>query len=302
MPAQPRDTAATTLSGGLMPFASHYLDIDGAPAHYLDEGAGPVVVFVHGNPAWSFLYRHMIAGLRDRYRCIAPDHAGFGLSRVPAGFDFRPPSHAARLARLIEALDLADVVLVGHDWGGPIMLDVARALPGRVRGLVLGNTWAWDVRGTFHFEWFSALMGGALMRALTPALMPFVNVILPTTFRRRRLTKAEMAAYRAPFKAGGQPRTGLHVFPRQITRAGDWLAGLEAFARGYRGPALLLWPENDVAFRPAELARWQELLPQAETRRIARCGHFLWEDAPDEALAGLAGWLDALPPAGSTRT
>lgn len=290
----PPETAATALSGGLLPFASHFVEVEGASVHYLDEGTGPTLVFVHGNPAWSFLYRHMIAGLKDRYRCIAPDHAGFGLSQVPAGFDFKPQSHAARLAAFLEALDLRDVVLIGHDWGGPTMIGAALALPERVRALVIGNTWAWDIRGDRHFEMFSNIMGGAVMRALTPIAMPFVNVILPTSFKRRKLSRPEMAAYRAPFKAGGQPRTGTHVFPRQISMSGDWLAGLEAGLRGFDKPVLLLWPENDIAFKASELAHWQALLAQAETRTIPKCGHFLWEDAPDDALAALGPWLDSL--------
>ena len=87
----------------------------------------------------------------------------------------------------------------------------------------------------------------------------------------------------------------MHVFPREIVQSGDWLSTLEDFASGYDGPVLLIWPENDVAFKAPELTRWQALMPQAETRKIPRCGHFLWDDAPDDALAVLRPWLDALP-------
>jgi haloalkane dehalogenase len=102
------------------PFEPRTLDVDGARMSYLDEGEGAPIVMVHGTPTWSFLYRHLIRELRSRYRCVAPDHLGFGLSDRPRGWSYRPEDQAGNLARLIERLALEDLTLVVHDYGGPI--------------------------------------------------------------------------------------------------------------------------------------------------------------------------------------
>ncbi|NBC18401.1 MAG: alpha/beta fold hydrolase, partial [Bacteroidetes bacterium] len=88
--------------------------------HYVDEGDGPPVLMLHGNPTWSFLYRHLVRGLSDRYRCVAPDYLGFGLSDKPPGWTYRPVDHARHIAHLIDTLALRDLTLVVQDWGGPI--------------------------------------------------------------------------------------------------------------------------------------------------------------------------------------
>ena len=104
----------------LFPFESRFLDVDGATVHHVDEGTGPPLLLLHGNPTWSFLYREVIAGLRDRFRCVAPDYPGFGLSRPAPGYGFTPAEHAEVVRRLVLELDLRDVTLMVQDWGGPI--------------------------------------------------------------------------------------------------------------------------------------------------------------------------------------
>jgi haloalkane dehalogenase len=162
----------------------------------------------------------------------------------------------------------------------------------RISSLCLGNTWAWPVNGDFHFEWFSKLMGGPIGRFGSERYGTFVNLVMPSAMRRRKLSTHELDLYRAPFLKL-QSRRGMHVFPREITASGDYLARLRDFVAAFRGPALFLWPENDIAFRDKELARWKELLPQTEARRLPKCGHFLWIDAPDESLTEVRGFLDA---------
>ena len=148
------------VSEELYPFESRFF---AAPPnhrmHYLDEGAGAPLVFVHGNPAWSFEFRHPIRELRSEFRCIAPDHVGFGLSsRSTRREDHHPESHAHRFAALLDRLDLRDITLFMNDWGGPIGLDFARRHPERIRRLVIANSWCWPVGDDFHFRSFSFLM------------------------------------------------------------------------------------------------------------------------------------------------
>ena len=130
------------LPPGAYPFESHYAAVDGAQLHYADEGEGPLLLMIHGNPTWSVLYRGLIEGLRGQYRCIALDLAGFGLSAPPPGFSFKPEDQARLVAGFLDRLDLKDATLIGHDWGGPVGLGAAMMTRGRISRLCLGNTWA----------------------------------------------------------------------------------------------------------------------------------------------------------------
>ena len=112
--------------------------------HYIDEGKGAPILFVHGTPVWSFLYRNQIKALAQTHRCIAPDHIGFGLSDKPENWDYKPASHAKNLIQLIKDLDLQNITLVVHDFGGPIGLGAALQLPDRIRQVVVMNTWLWE--------------------------------------------------------------------------------------------------------------------------------------------------------------
>ena len=279
------------LKAGTFPFESRWLSIDGATLHYVDEGQGSILLMLHGNPTWSVLYRDLIEQLKDTCRCIAVDLTGFGLSLVPPGFTFLPEDHARLVTQLIERLDLRGATLVAHDWGGPIGLAAMVATQGRITRLCLGNTWAWPVNGDWHFEWFSKFLGGPVGRFLAHRYAIFINVFMPTTMRRRKLTTDEMAAFRAPFKSR-ERRRPMHVFPAAITGSRDFLRDLESRIRGFQGPVQMIWPENDVAFRAEELARWLELLPQANVVRIPRCGHFLWLDAPDECRLAVRAFME----------
>jgi pimeloyl-ACP methyl ester carboxylesterase len=123
----------------LYPFTSRWFDSSRGRVHYVDEGSGPVIMFFHGNPTWSFLYRDIITGLRDQFRCIAADYLGFGMSERPSGFSYRIEEHAHVMGELVDRLDLDGYLTVGQDWGGPISMAVDIARADRVRGVVLGN-------------------------------------------------------------------------------------------------------------------------------------------------------------------
>jgi len=278
------------LAPGLFPVRSRYLQAGGARLHYVDEGSGPLLFMLHGNPTWSLVYRHLIKALQDEFRCIAVDLAGFGLSEPPYGFGYRPEEHAGLIVRLIETLDLHDATLIAHDWGGPIGLAAMLRTRERITRLCLGNSWAWPVNGDFHFEWFSKLMGGPVGRFGADRFALFINGLMPASMRRRKLSLEEMRAYRAPFSSN-RTRRPMHVFPWQITAAKTWLGELEAGLSSFEGPVRFIWPNNDIAFRGKELARWLKIFPHASVVRLSRCGHYLWEDAPDECISQLRGWL-----------
>jgi haloalkane dehalogenase len=275
----------------LFPFRSRFVQIGGNLVHYVDEGRGPILLMLHGNPTWSFLYRQVITALSGSFRCIALDYPGFGLSTAGHGYGFHPADHANVVAEFIDRLDLSDVTLVVQDWGGPIGLTAALRAPDRFSGFVVGNTWAWPVNGDLHFEAFSRFLGGPIGRLLIRRLNFFVNVLIPAGHRRRKLSRAEMRHYRRALPTP-ESRMPTAIFPKDIVAAAPFLAdlerGLESFADV---PTLLVWGDADIAFRIKELHRWQGLLKRHRTVILRGAGHFLQSDAPSGFADAIASWL-----------
>lgn len=282
------------VSDELFPFRSKFIDIDGHTIHYIDEGDGPVLLMLHGNPAWSFLYRHLIAGLAHRCRCVALDYPGFGLSTARSGYGFRPADHAAVVEAFVTRLGLERLVPVLNDWGGPVGLWVAGRHPERISGLIIGNTWAWPVTGDKHFERFAKLMGGPLGRLLIRRFNLFVNALVPGGHPHTKLTRAEMDHYRRPFPTA-ESRMPTAILPREIIQSASWLAevdrGLTAISDK---PVLITWGDRDAAFRAPELERFQATFPQAITVILRGAGHFVADDAAEEMIAAIARWMTDL--------
>src|SRR6185503_4209373 len=149
------------------PFRSRFLEIaPGRRVHYVDEGQGDLLLFVHGTPTWSFEWRHVIRALSATHRCVAMDNLGFGLSDRPHDFDYTPESHARVLHAFVDRLGLRDVTLVVHDYGGPIGLPLALEQPTVVRRLVLLNTWMWSFDHDPDMVRKGKIAGGHLGRLL----------------------------------------------------------------------------------------------------------------------------------------
>jgi haloalkane dehalogenase len=273
------------------PFAPHWLDRPEGRLHYVDEGQGSPVVMVHGIPTWSFLYRHLIRGLAPRYRCIAPDNLGFGLSDKPPGAGYRPVDHAARLAALIARLGLRDLTLVVHDFGGPIGLAYAVAHPENVRRLVLFNTWMWSFRDDREKARIGRLIASPLGRFLYLRLNLSARVIFRHGFADRSRFDAVRAQYLGPM-ATTADRYPNWLMGRELLGSSDWYEGLWARRDRIRDlPALILWGMRDVAFREKELARWTELFTPARVVRLPDAGHAPQEESPPTALRELEAFL-----------
>jgi len=284
---------ALGLAPGSFPFASRFADVAGARVHYLDEGTGPVLLMIHGNPTWSYLFRRLVPQLRDSFRCIAPDLPGFGLSTAPPGYGFLPEEHARVLSAFVEALGLASFTPVVQDWGGPIGLYVAGLDPARVERLVVGNTFCWPVNGDFHFEMFSRTMGGPVGKIAIRRWNAFVNLLIPAGIKRERVTPAIMEAYRRPLPTP-ERRMPSYIFPRSILHSRAFLATCATALEALREkPALIVWGDADIAFRAQERERFEAALPNHRTIPLSRAGHYIWEDAPDEIAAALRAWWPA---------
>jgi haloalkane dehalogenase len=260
--------------------------------HYVDEGSGEPVLMVHGNPAWSFLYRHFVKELSEDHRCIAPDHIGFGLSDKPQDWSYRPADHARNLQALIEQLELRDITLVVQDWGGPIGLSYAVEQPDNVRNLVIMNTWMWPVDDDWYYRAFSGFMGGPLGRFLIKRYNFFVNgVMKQATGDKSRLPKAIHQHYVRPM-ANPAERKGCWTMPKEIIASTDWLRGLwERRANIANKPTLILWGMKDIAFRKKELETWQELFTDCEVHRLPGVGHFVQEEYGPEVAPIVAEFL-----------
>lgn len=285
--------------GGTFPFAPRYRDVNGFRMHYVDEGAGEPLVMVHGDPTWGYLYRRLIAGLSPRWRCVVPDHMGMGKSDVPGEpFPYRLHHHVANLEALVLGLDLSDITLIVHDWGGPVGLGFAARHPHRIRRLILTNTWA-----------FAPWPGGPLPRLLEIIRSErgerfvlerngYVEVALRgTTAHPERLEGAALQAYLAPYPTPAS-RLALLCWSRDIPLEAsdpsfaDMRAVEDGLARFARTPALIVWGMQDPVLSAPVLERWRRVWPHARVRTITDASHFVQEDAPEEVLSAIEAFLD----------
>jgi haloalkane dehalogenase len=272
------------------PFTSRWTQFDGLRMAHLDEGDGPPVVLVHGEPTWSFLWRKVLVPVRDAgYRCIAPDLPGFGRSDKPTDIDwYTYDSHTAALTSLLAALDVRDATIVVHDWGGPIGLRTAVELPQRISRLVILDT------GLFT--------GHQQMTDAWTAFRDFVarTEDLPVGFLVRRACKHDpgddvIAGYDRPFP-NMAAKAGARAFPLILPTSPDAPGApagqrtLEAL-RDDRRPKLLLWADSDPVLPLETGRRFAAALGGEIGHVIPEAGHFLQEDAGSEIGSLIAGWL-----------
>ena len=263
-------------------FDPHYFTSPAGKMHYIDKGKGSPVVFVHGNPGWSFEFRDVINGVAIKHRCVAPDHIGFGLSDKPADWGYLPEQHAENFAALIDHLDLRDITLVVNDWGGPIGLSYALAHPQRIQRLVLLNTWMWSVKNDGYYRMFSAFMGGPVGRFLIRNFNFFGRAVVPIVYGKRKKLTREVHQFMIAPLADKAKRKGAWVFPREIIASSAWLAGLWAQREKLAHiPTTIIWGMKDIAFREKELNTWVEALHPENVIRLDDVGHYPQDEAPE---------------------
>jgi pimeloyl-ACP methyl ester carboxylesterase len=282
---------------GTFPFEPRFLSAGDVTLHYVDEGprdAAPLL-FAHGNPTWSYLWRRQVADLASRgHRCIAFDHMGFGRSDKPARLSaYSLQRHVENALALIDQLDLSRITLIAHDWGGPIGLGALLERRDRLESVVLMNTWAWELPSflpPFLREFRTEGLGEIL--ALGGNL--FVESI-PGGMANREVDPVMMEAYRAPFPDYWS-RAGTLAFQREIPlterdRSAALMGSIHERLPGLDVPALLVWGMRDPVFQPVFLEQWGEVLPQAQTVELPEASHFLVEDDPDAVTAAIEGFL-----------
>lgn len=272
------------------PFVSHFTTIDGHSIHYVDEGQGEVLLMVHGTPVWSFLYRHCIQRLSERYRCVALDHLGFGLSDKPSGADYTPQAHAERLATFIETLGLKNITIITQDYGGPIALDYAVHHAENVLRIVIANSWMWSLP---QMEKGGKLFNNALGKWLYLRYGFSAKVLIPQSFGdKRNLSPDVHGQYLAPLNTP-ENRIATFAFVQALSGNGKWYAVLnEKSERIASKPVLMLWGMRD-RFVPAAqlLPLWKKLWTNARYVEIDNAGHFMEEEVPERVAEEIERFL-----------
>jgi haloalkane dehalogenase len=285
-------TRPSWLTPALFPFESRFVTAGGTRFHFVDEGRGETLLFLHGGPMSSFMWRHPLRVLSERYRCVAVDLPGLGLSRTPV-----VPGHGfARMADALQAfvqtLGLDAFTLVVHATGAPSGLEMAVRERARVRGLAISNTFAWPIALDPAMR--------KMVRAVSSRLFSFLIVrmnLLPRIAASRgrrygRFSPEERAAILGPYD-DVEARTHLANLLYGLRVETPFFAALEARLAALADlPTLLVFGEEDSNFRAGALDRFTRQLPRSEAVVIPRAAHFLTEDAPAAYTAALARWLE----------
>jgi haloalkane dehalogenase len=274
------------------PFRASYRDVDGLRLAHIDEGDGAPVIFMHGEPTWSYLWRKVIPPVRDAgFRCLAPDLAGFGRSDKPTDIGFYTyDRHVALAGTLLEDLDVEGATIVVHDWGGPIGLRLAVEQPHRIDRLVILDT------GLFTGH-----------QKMTDAWIAFRDFVertedLPVGMLVRGACKTDpgeevIAAYDAPYPDAAS-KAGARAFPLLIPQTPDAPGApagqrvLEAL-REDRRPTLMLWADSDPVLPLDVGERFAASIGREAPRTIPDASHFLQEDQGPLIGSLIADWLTA---------
>ena len=278
----------------LYPFKSNVLDSGGLRYHYIDEGTGPPIVMLHGNPTWSFYYRELVEALRDTHRCIVPDHIGCGLSDKPgdAQYSYTLSRRVVDLEYLLDHLNITEnVSLVLHDWGGMIGMAAAVRRPERIARIVILNTAAFMPPNNKPLPWQLKLLRrkGTLSEFLVRGLNLFA---WPATWMAtvKGLAPEVKAGLLAPYDSWANRIATLRFVQDIPTGDGDPAYGVarqtdDGLQKLSAKPMLICWGMKDFVFDADYLAEWQRRFPNAQVHRFRNAGHYVLEDARDEVIS-----------------
>jgi cis-3-alkyl-4-acyloxetan-2-one decarboxylase len=286
------------------PFAPHSFTQSHGRISYLDEGSGDPVIMLHGNPTWSFYYRNLVLALRESFRCIVPDHIGCGLSDKPPEslYDYSLKSRVDDLEALLDSCGLREnLTLVLHDWGGMIGMAFASRHSERIKRIIASNTGAFPLPPSKRLPWSLWLGRNTRLGAwLILKRNAFCRLAARWCVKRKPLPADVREMYLRPYDTP-ENRVAVLKFVQRIPLresdpdyaiASDTALSLSKFAAV---PTLLLWGLHDFVFDRHFLAEWQRYFPLAETHTWSDCGHYLLEDATDEAIMRVREFLAKHP-------
>ncbi|MBF0170245.1 MAG: alpha/beta fold hydrolase [Nitrospinae bacterium] len=286
------------------PFTPLRFDRGGVGMSYVDEGHAdaPPILFVHGNPTWSFYWRRMIRNLSPTHRCVAPDHVGCGLSDKPQEYDYTLRRRIDDLEALVTSLGLKDIVLAVHDWGGAIGMGYAVRHPENIRALMIFNTAAFrspkiplriaacrlPVVGEWMVRGGNAFVGAA------------VHLKFATESRTLFADPVVKEGYLAPYDTWDN-RVAVQRFVEDIPmNAGhpSWttLVDIEQRLKAFeQTPSLVIWGRKDWCFDTWHYREWLARLKNVQAHLLPDAGHWVVDDAPETVDELTAGFLAALP-------
>lgn len=274
------------------PFQSHYLEIDGQQIHYIDEGKGEVLLFVHGTPSWSFEFRNIIKALSQTHRCIALDHIGMGLSAKPKEYNYTTQQHAQNLATFIQAKNLKDITLVVHDFGGPIGLNYAIKHPQNVKKIVLLNTWMWSAEGEPEYEKAKKIIASPLVPFLYKYFNFSAKFLIPQAVANKKALTKAMHQHYYKILRNKTERLGTLGFRNSLLQEQDWFESLwQEREKIAHIPVLIVWGMQD-SFIPASYAkRFATVFKQHQLIELENIGHFVCEEAAPNIIKYLTSFL-----------
>jgi len=267
------------------PFSPHIFELPcGNTMSYVDVGKGPVIVMLHGNPTWSFYYRNLIKLLQKKYRVIAPDHIGCGLSSKPQQYQYRLNTHIDNIEHLLDYLKVDQTSLVLHDWGGAIGMGYAVRNPQRIQSISILNTAAYHsthiplriqicrtpLFGDIVIRGCNGFARGALFMAVTKKMSPDIakGFLFPYDSWKNRIATLRFVQD-IPLSEKDYSYTTLSNIEK----------GLELFKNT---PVLICWGGKDFCFNDHFYVQWQGRFPQAECHYFSDAGHYVLEDAFDQ--------------------
>lgn len=262
----------------LYPFQSHFIEIGGNRIHYIDEGSGPTLLLLHPGVGWSFMYSDIIQALRGRFRCVALDLPGFGLSAIAPGFQHTLIGDSRLLERFIQVLGLHNVTLFSHDVTGSIALGVVARRPEWFRAVIVLPSFAWPLESYRGIYAMVTLIGSPIFRFLSYNFNFFLEYTLKNITKRPKqpFSEREKQAYRGP-NLNRAVRRYPHDLFKSVTKSRDYLADLEQRLSAIKEkeiPALLIFGDQDATIKMGWLARLERIFPRHRSIVMKGSHHF----------------------------
>lgn len=261
--------------------------------NYVDEGEGQAAVMLHGNPTWSFYYRNVIKALSGQFRCLALDHMGCGLSDKPQTYSYTLKQHIENAVSWLETLNLVSFDLIVHDWGGAIGMGVAKALPDKVRKIVILNTAAFFVpRIPKRISLCrTPLIGDLIVRGFNGFAAPATSMAV-----KKRLSKAEKEGYVLPYNNWANRIATLRFVQDIPTKPSDEtygvIEGIESFLPQLADRSIMLgWGMKDFCFNEIFLERWKHIYPRAKVLAYPESGHYILDDERERLIPEILSFL-----------
>ncbi|TDJ07890.1 MAG: alpha/beta fold hydrolase [Deltaproteobacteria bacterium] len=275
------------------PFKSNFFNTrDGHKLHFVDEGVGKPMLMIHGNPTWSFYYRNFIKEFSKSNRAIALDNIGCGLSDKPQDYDYCLKNHIDNLCQLVEKMDLFDITLVVHDWGGPIGLGMAVRYPERIKKIVILNTAAFNSKDIpIRIALCKTpIIGDILIRAFNGFAYPATIMAV-----KKKMAPEIRKGYLLPYK-DYKTRVAVNSFVKDIPltprhKTYPVMNEIEQGLKKLTCPKLILWGEKDFCFNMKFFNRFREIFPKAKYVTYPNAGHYVIEDARDETISEIKEFL-----------